>query len=154
MFPVSLERDGTVLYEAGFVTALNEFSVGLFRVNLDGSQELLLRTGGPAAVGGVGAVRTVASFVAPLRGEGTRDDGRNPIEVGFIDGTTGLYTYQALGEKCYPDCNIDGALNLADFGCFQTKFGLGDLYADCDGDNLLTLADFGCFQTEFALGCP
>ena len=26
---------------------------------------------------------------------------------------------------CYPDCNLDGALNLADFGCFQTAFALG-----------------------------
>jgi hypothetical protein len=26
--------------------------------------------------------------------------------------------------------------------------------ADCDRDGMLTLADFGCFQTKFALGCP
>lgn len=26
---------------------------------------------------------------------------------------------------CYPDCNSDGALTLADFGCFMTKFALG-----------------------------
>jgi hypothetical protein len=55
---------------------------------------------------------------------------------------------------CYPDCNGDGALNLSDFGCFQTKFALGDPYADCNGDTVLNLSDFGCFQTQFALGCP
>jgi hypothetical protein len=55
---------------------------------------------------------------------------------------------------CYPDCNNDTILNLADFGCFQTKFALGDLYADCNGDSILNLSDFGCFQTKFALGCP
>ncbi len=55
---------------------------------------------------------------------------------------------------CYPDCNGDGALNLGDFGCFQTKFALGDPYADCNGDSLLNLGDFGCFLTRFALGCP
>jgi hypothetical protein len=55
---------------------------------------------------------------------------------------------------CYPDCNGDGVLGLADFGCFQTKFALGDPYADCNGDGILGLADFGCFQTKFALGCP
>ncbi len=55
---------------------------------------------------------------------------------------------------CYPDCNGDSALNLADFGCFQTKFALADPYADCNGDSVLNLADFGCFQTKFALGCP
>ena len=55
---------------------------------------------------------------------------------------------------CYPDCNGDAALNLGDFGCFQTKFALGDPYADCNGDAVLNLGDFGCFQTKFALGCP
>ena len=55
---------------------------------------------------------------------------------------------------CYPDCNEDGLLTVADFGCFQTKFVLGDPYADCNGDGLRTVADFGCFQTKFVQGCP
>ena len=55
---------------------------------------------------------------------------------------------------CYPDCNGDLALNLSDFGCFTTKFALGDPYADCNGDTILNLSDFGCFTTKFALGCP
>jgi aminopeptidase N len=55
---------------------------------------------------------------------------------------------------CYADCNGDGVLGLADFGCFQTRFALADPYADCNGDGVLGLADFGCFQTKFALGCP
>jgi hypothetical protein len=58
------------------------------------------------------------------------------------------------GAACYADCNGDGALNLTDFGCFQTKFATGDPYADCNGDGSLNLTDFGCFQTKFALGCP
>jgi hypothetical protein len=57
-------------------------------------------------------------------------------------------------EACYADCNGDGVLGLADFGCFQTKFALQNPYADCNGDGVLGLADFGCFQTKFALGCP
>ena len=57
-------------------------------------------------------------------------------------------------ESCYPDCNADGSLNLADFGCFTTRFALGQFYADCNGDFSLNLADFGCFTTKFALGCP
>ena len=55
---------------------------------------------------------------------------------------------------CYADCNADGQLNLADFGCFTTKFALGEAYADCNGDGVRNLADFGCFTTKFALGCP
>ncbi len=69
----------------------------------------------------------------------------------------GLLVYplvEVIAAACYPDCNGDGTLNLADFGCFQTKFALADPYADCNGDSLLNLADFGCFQTKFALGCP
>jgi hypothetical protein len=60
---------------------------------------------------------------------------------------------EAVGT-CYPDCNLDLVLNLADFGCFQTNFALGNMYADCNGDLVLNLADFGCFQTSFAIGCP
>ena len=55
---------------------------------------------------------------------------------------------------CYPDCNADGALNLADFGCFTTRFALGEPYGDCNGDGVRNLSDFGCFTTKFALGCP
>ncbi|MCC6659898.1 MAG: hypothetical protein IT437_03330 [Phycisphaerales bacterium] len=60
----------------------------------------------------------------------------------------------AVSVPCYPDCNNDGALNLSDFGCFTTKFALGDGYADCNGDGVRNLSDFGCFTTKFALGCP
>ena len=60
----------------------------------------------------------------------------------------------SVTSGCYPDCNADGALTVADFGCFQTKFVAGDPYADCNGDGLLTVPDFGCFQTKFVAGCP
>jgi hypothetical protein len=56
--------------------------------------------------------------------------------------------------SCYPDCNGDGNLTVADFGCFQTKFVAGDPYADCNASGSLTVADFGCFQTQFVGGCP
>ena len=55
---------------------------------------------------------------------------------------------------CWADCNLDGQLTVADFGCFQTMFVAGDPYADCNRDSALTVADFGCFQTEFVAGCP
>ena len=56
--------------------------------------------------------------------------------------------------SCYPDCNADGQLTVADFGCFQTEFVAADPYADCNGDGQRTVADFGCFQTKFVTGCP
>ena len=60
----------------------------------------------------------------------------------------------ATEAGCYADCNTDGQLTVADFGCFQTKFVAGDPYADCNGDGNRTVADFGCFQTKFVAGCP
>jgi hypothetical protein len=76
--------------------------------------------------------------------------------VASASNTLGLVTQFHFEEAgtCYPDCNGDGALNLSDFGCFQTAFALGQPYADCNGDGVRNLSDFGCFQTQFALGCP
>jgi hypothetical protein len=72
-------------------------------------------------------------------------------------GGTGGGSYDAwvaLYESCYADCNADGALSLADFACFQTKYLATDPYADCNNDGAVNLADFGCFQTRYVLGCP
>ena len=74
---------------------------------------------------------------------------------GFV--AEGSYARAALWtgpDPCYPDCNADGALTVADFGCFQTTFVAADPYADCNADGALTVADFGCFQSKFAAGCP
>ncbi|MFM9997254.1 MAG: SBBP repeat-containing protein [Phycisphaerales bacterium] len=59
-----------------------------------------------------------------------------------------------FGVDCYADCNASGSLTVADFGCFQGKYVLGDLYADCNASGTLTVADFGCFQGKYVLGCP
>jgi hypothetical protein len=69
-------------------------------------------------------------------------------------GTPPLVDMGAYEHRHYPDCDFDGVLTIADFGCFLTKFALNDPYADCNGDGILGLADFGCFQTGFAVGCP
>ena len=66
----------------------------------------------------------------------------------------GNQSWVVLSGACYPDCNADGSLTVADFGCFQTRFVAGDPYADCNGDGVRTVADFGCFQTKFVAGCP
>src|SRR5688572_6579346 len=37
----------------------------------------------------------------------------------------GLWSPPTTGgspDSCYPDCNLDGALTIADFGCFQSAF--------------------------------
>jgi hypothetical protein len=55
---------------------------------------------------------------------------------------------------CYGDCDRDGVLTAADFGCFQNRFVAADPWADCNVDGVLTVQDFGCFQAGFVAGCP
>ncbi|MEX2217341.1 MAG: S8 family serine peptidase [Phycisphaerales bacterium] len=60
---------------------------------------------------------------------------------------------------CYANCDNSTTppiLNVADFGCFLTKYAAGDSYANCDGSTtapVLNVADFGCFLTRYAAGC-
>jgi hypothetical protein len=95
-------------------------------------------TGGPYSLGGT-IGQPDAGPAAPMTG------GAFSLVGGF---------WLGAGDWCQPDCNHDGTLTVADFGCFQTKFVLGDPYADCNADGTLTVADFGCFQTKFVQGCP
>lgn len=69
-------------------------------------------------------------------------------------GVQGTLSFELLEVSCYPDCDQNGTLSIADFGCFQTRFVAGDPYADCDGNSTLSVSDFGCFQTLFVGGCP
>jgi hypothetical protein len=87
--------------------------------------------------------------IVMLRNSAGQDLTSNPVF-----GTPQAFIRIDLGSDCYPDCNADGALTVADFGCFQTRFVAGEPYADCNADSLLTVADFGCFQTKFVAGCP
>ncbi len=59
----------------------------------------------------------------------------------------------AMYPLCDADCNADGALTIADFGCFQAAFVAQQPYADCNQSGTFTIADFGCFQGSFAGGC-
>ena len=83
-------------------------------------------------------------------------DARVLLHGGYTGGGSVLSdTWSFACGPCYTDCNEDGALTVADFGCFQTRFAAGDMYCDCNGTGTLTVADFGCFQTTFAaIGCP
>ena len=83
----------------------------------------------------------------------TRDGSFNDFRGWQVDNVR-IETTSTECSGCYADCNGDGGLNLSDFGCFTTKFALGEAYADCNGDGVRNLSDFGCFTTKFALGCP
>ncbi|MEX2219848.1 MAG: hypothetical protein WD749_13940 [Phycisphaerales bacterium] len=61
---------------------------------------------------------------------------------------------------CYANCDnstTPPVLNVADFGCFLTRYAAGEAYANCDESTqppVLNVADFGCFLTKYAAGCP
>ncbi|MEX2219239.1 MAG: hypothetical protein WD749_10830 [Phycisphaerales bacterium] len=61
---------------------------------------------------------------------------------------------------CYANCDDSTTapvLNVADFGCFLTRYAAGEPYANCDESTtapVLNVADFGCFLTRYAAGCP
>ncbi|MEX2219709.1 MAG: hypothetical protein WD749_13230 [Phycisphaerales bacterium] len=66
----------------------------------------------------------------------------------------------AGAPPCYANCDNSTqppVLNVADFGCFLTRYAAGDAYANCDNSTqppVLNVADFGCFLTKYAAGCP
>ncbi|MCC6660984.1 MAG: hypothetical protein IT437_08880 [Phycisphaerales bacterium] len=97
-----------------------------------------------------------ADFVAPSATVRVRFIASDLGDGSIVEAAVDDFKVAAVqcSSACYPDCNGDGALNLSDFGCFQTKFATGNSYADCNGDGVLNLSDFGCFQTKFAVGCP
>ncbi len=125
--------------------------------NGDGTFDALIVYGGGPYVGPSDPGKGVHVIVADFDNDGRPDlgsplgcspDWDRPDYVGFAR------LYNRMCSTCYPDCNGDGSLTVADFGCFQTKFVAGDPYADCNGAGGLTVADFGCFQTQFVAGCP
>ena len=111
---------------------------------------------GPSSGGWRSFSFRVADFVTPTAQVKVRfsvsDANNNSATEAGIDAFSVVSPQCAA--PCYPDCNGDGSLNLSDFGCFTTRFALGEAYADCNGDAVLNLSDFGCFTTKFALGCP
>ncbi|MFM9996107.1 MAG: FG-GAP repeat domain-containing protein [Phycisphaerales bacterium] len=82
------------------------------------------------------------------------NDGCLDIFMGLCTGWKVFIRQSCPAPPCYADCNTSGSLTVADFGCFQGKFVLGDPYADCNGSGSLTVGDFGCFQGKYVLGCP
>ncbi|MCC6660285.1 MAG: hypothetical protein IT437_05310 [Phycisphaerales bacterium] len=142
-------------YAATRISAGNNADGGQFAIIVDGTSLTSVATGSTSATNPhYGNLSTV--FTPPSSGNyvvGARI-GRNFLPPGDLFQHVDNFSVDGGPAPCYPDCNGDSVLNLSDFGCFTTKFALGDPYADCNGDTVLNLSDFGCFTTKFALGCP
>ncbi|MEX2217278.1 MAG: hypothetical protein WD749_00835 [Phycisphaerales bacterium] len=71
-----------------------------------------------------------------------------------------LFFKMTVAGACYANCDESTqppVLNVADFGCFLTRYAAGEAYANCDDSTqppVLNVADFGCFLTKYAAGCP
>ncbi|MEX2217974.1 MAG: hypothetical protein WD749_04370 [Phycisphaerales bacterium] len=71
-----------------------------------------------------------------------------------------LDAVDAILGACYANCDSSTTppvLNVADFGCFLTRYAAAEPYANCDASTtppILNVADFGCFLTKYAAGCP
>jgi hypothetical protein len=142
------------LYVGGFWVAIPGHPAANRVARWDGSQWHVLGAG----VGGASASSVEAMAVFDEDGPGPNPGGlyvagRFYYAAGIESWNIARWGCPLPPTPCYPDCNADGTLNLADLGCFQTKFATGNAYADCNSDGALNLADFGCFQTRFALGC-
>lgn len=147
--------------ENGVIHALEAFD--------DGSGAALYATGTFTTAGGVSAAGIARWDGIAWSALGAGVVGDAPDMIGFDDGTAARLVVAGVSvaggapvgsiaawscDVCYPDCNGDGVLSVADFGCFAGAFVLGQPYADCNGDGLLSIPDFGCFQGRYVVGCP
>ncbi len=101
-----LEVDGSILYTGRFIDSDGNVAIGLFRNNPDGTSNFLFKTREFVDVSGDGTdLRQIARFNP---GFGTTDDGRKVVEFVFVDGSQGMYTFDALFTAGGP--RVDHAL--------------------------------------------
>lgn len=84
-----LHEDGTAIYTGRFIVD-GQTTIGVFRYNPDGSNEMLFKIGDPIDVGGDGEdTRVLTGF---RFGEGASASGDRVVEMSFADGSRGLFT--------------------------------------------------------------
>lgn len=149
------------LFVGGLFTHAGQMEVSRI-ARWDGHQWHALGLPGPVGVRGFGGGTGVdALTVFDEDGPGPNPGGLYIGGLFYYGGTEYSWHIARWGcpqaperQPCYPDCDNDGALTLADFGCMTTNHAIRTPYADCDANGQWDLADFQCFQSQFALGCP
>ncbi|MFM9997251.1 MAG: immunoglobulin domain-containing protein [Phycisphaerales bacterium] len=127
------------------------FAAGAGTLTYQWRKGTTLLVNGPMVKGGV--ISGAQTNTLTITGLTAANAGTYRCEVSNACGSA-LSDPADLGTVCYPDCNGSGTVTVSDFGCFQVKYVLGDLYADCNQSGTLSVADFGCFQSAFVAGCP
>ena len=138
-----LEPDGTIVY-TGFFFDEGEFSLGIFRHEVDGTAAMIFRTDAEADINGTGEdIRMVSNF---RPGIGTTDTGAKVAEVFFTDGTAGLYTFDVIPDtSILGDLDGDGTVGVSDLLILLGSWGpcgdCDDCIADLDDDCTVGVSD-------------
>ena len=108
------------------------------------------------AIGGLGLTGDSPAFVSALDGDYHLSPGSAAIDSASNSGTPPGFASDIEGRARFVDdagtSNSGLGSPPADMGAYE--FSGAPCYADCNGDGALTVADFGCFQSKFIAGCP
>ncbi|MFM9995899.1 MAG: choice-of-anchor B family protein [Phycisphaerales bacterium] len=158
LFDLSGAPEAVVTYSRWVISVIGTTDTLVTEVsNNNGTTWTQVESLGPSSGGWQPKSFRVADYVAPtaqVRVRYSISDTGTPASQTEAGIDAFSITSPDCGSTCYADCNESGNLTVADFGCFQGKYVLGDLYADCNASGTLTVADFGCFQGQYVLGCP
>ncbi len=103
-------------------------------------------------------IRWIATETGGLGGGDNADSFNQSGQIAYafetVDGQTGvaLWTPPEIDDILPGDANLDGVVNLADFGLLRANFGDDFAYlttGDFDGDRDVDLADFGVLRANF-----
>jgi hypothetical protein len=147
---VALEQDGTVVFTGHYGESPNR-TFGIFRQDPDGSLRLVLREGDQADIDGLGSdIRTIAAIEFDLAA--SSEAGEKAFEIGFDDGSNGIYTAQILAPPALPPECGDGLCGPGEDSCSCAidcggpptfEFVCTD-FVDNDCDGAIDCADMDC----------
>jgi len=106
---------------------------------------------GLVGVGDVNALYEAARNGGAVENEANDLTGDDVVTLGEADDTDLAFLIEKVIGTAFGDSNLDGTVNLADFGNLRAGFGSGSLFGqgDFDGSGTTNLADFGILRSNF-----